>query len=141
VKRRIAPRDRGGKAVKYMLTLIGPEDGWADISPEDMKAEMDRWDAYGKELAEAGALIAGEALQESATARTVRIGSDDERLVTDGPFAETKEQIGGFYLIRADNADEAVAWARKVPLTAGAIEVRPIMDYTAYGYENPAEVS
>jgi hypothetical protein len=127
--------------MKYVLTLIGPEGGWEDTSPEEMKAEMDRWDAYGKELAGAGALMAGEALEESANAKTVRIGDGDDRLVTDGPFAETKEQLGGFYLIRAESIDEAVEWARKVPLSAGAIEVRQVMDYTQYGYENPAEVS
>jgi hypothetical protein len=123
--------------MKYMLTLIGEEGGWEDVTPEQMKAEMDRWDAFGKELVAAGAWIAGEGLQESATATTVRIQDGGERLVTDGPFAETKEQIGGFYLIECGDLDQALEWAKKVPLSAGGIEVRPVMDYTQYGYEEP----
>ena len=76
---------------------------------------MERWQAFGGELVEAGAFIAGEGLQESATATTVRVGDGDERVVTDGPFAETKEQLGGFYLIECENLDEALEWAKKVP--------------------------
>jgi len=122
--------------MKYMLTLISEEGGWDDVTPEQMQAEMSRWEAFGKELEQAGAFIAGEGLQESATATTVRI-EGDERLVTDGPFAETKEQVGGFYLLECENLDEAIAWAKKVPLSGGGIEVRPVMDYTQYGYEEP----
>ena len=122
--------------MKYMLTLIGEEGGWDDVTPEQMQAEMSRWEAFGKELEQAGAFIAGEGLQESATATTVRL-EGDERLVTDGPFAETKEQLGGFYLLECENLDEAIAWAKKVPLSGGGIEVRPVMDYTQYGYEEP----
>jgi hypothetical protein len=123
--------------MKYMLTLFGPEGGWEDATPEQMKAEMDRWAAYGSGLVEAGAFVAGEGLQESATATTVRIGEGDERLVTDGPFAETKEQLGGFYVIECENLDQALEWAKKVPLSAGGIEVRPVMDYSQFGYEDP----
>ena len=122
--------------MKYMLTLISEEGGWDDVTPEQMQAEMSRWEAFGKELEQAGAFIAGEGLQESATATTVRL-EGDERLVTDGPFAETKEQVGGFYLLECENLDEAIAWAKKVPLSVGGIEVRPVMDYTQYGYEEP----
>ena len=124
--------------MKYMLTLIGEEGGWEDVTPEQMKAEMDRWEEFGKELESAGAFLAGEGLQESATATTVRIPEGGgERLVTDGPYAETKEQVGGFYLIDCENLDAAIEWAKKVPLSGGGIEVRPVMDYTQYGYEEP----
>jgi hypothetical protein len=123
--------------MKYMLTLIGEEGGWEDATPEQMKAEMDRWEEFGKALEQAGAFLAGEGLQESGTATTVRIGDDGERVVTDGPFAETKEQVGGFYLLECENLDEAIEWANKVPLSAGAIEIRPVMDYEQYGYEAP----
>jgi len=103
-----------------MLTLIGEEGGWEDASPEQMKAQMDRWAAQGQEMVDAGVFIAGEGLQESATATTVRI-ADDERMVTDGPYAETKEQVGGFYLLECADLDEALDWAKKVPLqTAGS---------------------
>ncbi|MGZ5321271.1 MAG: YciI family protein [Solirubrobacterales bacterium] len=123
--------------MKYMLTLIGPEGGWEDTTPEQMKAELDRWSAYSQELVDAGAFIAGEGLQESATATTVRIGDDGARLVTDGPFAETKEQLGGFYLIECRDLDEALEWAMKVPASGGGIEVRPVMDYSQFGNEDP----
>jgi len=124
--------------MKYMLTLIGEEGGWEDVTPEQMKAEMDRWEEFGKELESAGAFLAGEGLQESATATTVRISEGGgERLVTDGPYAETKEQVGGFYLIECENLDAAIEWAKKVPLSDGGVEVRPVMDYTQYGYDEP----
>ena len=99
---------------------------------------MGRWDAYTESLRDAGAFVAGEGLQDSPTATTIRIQSDGERVVTDGPFAETKEQIGGFYLIECDDLDQALEWAKKIPLPAGAIEVRPVMDYEAFGAEEPA---
>ncbi len=124
--------------MKYMLILAGPEGGWEDVTPEQMKAEMDRWQEFGESLVKANAFLAGEGLQESATATTVRISEDGERIVTDGPFAETKEQVGGFYLIECENLDEALDWAKKVPLQAGGVEVRPVMDYTQYGYEEPS---
>lgn len=124
--------------MKYMLALIGEEGGWEDSTPEEMKAEMDRWAEFGQKLIDAGAHIAGEGLQESATATTVRISDDGERVVTDGPFAEAKEQLGGFYLLECKDLDEALEWAKQVPLSAGSVEVRPVMDYTQYGYEDPA---
>jgi hypothetical protein len=112
--------------MKYMLILSGEEGGWEDTSPEDMKAEMDRWQAYGQSLVDAGAFLAGEGLQESATATTVRVGDDDERLVTDGPFAETKEALAGFYLIDARDLNEAIQIASKIPPAKhGSIEIRP----------------
>jgi hypothetical protein len=124
--------------MKYMLILAGEEGGMEDASPEDMKAEMDRWAAYSQELVDAGAHVAAEGLQESATATTVRIGDEGERLVTDGPFAETKEQVGGFFVIECEDLDQAIEWAKKVPLRSGGIEVRPVMDYSEFGYEEPS---
>ena len=127
--------------MKYMLIIAGHEGGWEDRTPEEAKAEMGRWFAYTQELEDAGALVAGEGLQESATATTVRIQENGERVVTDGPFAETKEQVGGFYVIDCANLDEALEWAKKVPARAGNIEVRPVMDYSVPGAdEEPAAV-
>jgi hypothetical protein len=125
--------------MRYMLTLIGEEGGWEDASPEDMKAEMDTWQALGEEMVAKGVFIAGEALQESAAATTLRL-EGDERVVTDGPFAETKEQVGGFYLLECENLDEALEWAKKVPSSGGSVEVRPVMDFSEYGYERPDAV-
>ena len=123
--------------MKYMLTIIGSEGGMEDASPEEMKAVMDSWGAIGQEMADAGAFLAGEGLQPSETATTVRVGEGGDRLVTDGPYAETKEQVGGFYLIEAENLDEAIEWAKKLPNQDGGVEVRPVIDYEQFGYEEP----
>ena len=124
--------------MKYLLALFGDESGWDDVSPEEMKAGMEPWNQFEREAVDAGVKIAGEGLQPSATATTVKIGEGDDRPVTDGPFAETKEQLGGFYLLECENLDEALEWAKKVPLReGGSIEVRPVMDYTQYGFEQP----
>jgi hypothetical protein len=123
-----------------MLTLIAEEGGWEDASPEEMKAEMDTWQALGEKMVAAGVYIAGEALQESATATTLRATDDGERMLTDGPFAETKEQVGGFYLLECENLDDALEWAKMVPISGGSVEVRPVMDFSEYGYERPDAV-
>ena len=118
--------------MKYMFSLFNTEGGWEDATPEDMKAEMDRWADFTKETIDAGAFVAGDALQESSTATSVRIpdapDSGGEALVTDGPFAETKEALGGYYLIEAESLDEALEWAARIPTARdGAIEVRPVV--------------
>ena len=100
--------------MKYMLVLIGPEGGWEDAT-EQMKAAMDPWNAYEQELVEAGAFVAGEGLQESATATTRAVRRGRRAAGHRRPFAETKEQLGGFYLIECANLDEALEWAKKVP--------------------------
>jgi hypothetical protein len=124
--------------MKYMLALIGDESGWDDVTDEQMRAMMEPWNEFEQRLAEAGAKIAGEGLQPSATATTVKIGEGDDRVVTDGPFAETKEQLGGFYLLECADLDEALEWAKKVPLQpGGSVEVRPVMDYARYGFVEP----
>ena len=124
--------------MKYLLAFFGEESRWDEITPEEMQAGMRRWEDYEKSLLDAGAYIAGEGLKESGTATTVK-HQGEERIVTDGPFAETKEQLGGFYLIDVESLDEAIDWAKKVPLMDGmSTEVRPVMDYEAAGYESPA---
>ena len=92
---------------------------------------MDAYGAFGQEIEDSGVYVAGEGLQPTATATTVRV-RDGERLVTDGPFAETREQLGGFYLLECKDLDEAIGWAAKIPgAQVGSIEVRPVMDYEA----------
>jgi hypothetical protein len=119
--------------MKYMLTIAGPEIDWGEITPEEGRENMARWDAYTAELRAAGAMVAGEGLQPTSTATTVRFDGE-ERITVDGPFAETKEQIGGFYLIDVDDLDAALEWARKQPVREGGmVEVRPVMDYEAAG--------
>jgi hypothetical protein len=102
-----------------------------------MAAEMRRWDDYTKELVKAGAFVSGEGLSPSATATTLRL-ENGERILTDGPFAETKEQVGGFYVIDCKSLDEALDWAEKLPSAqrGGVTEIRPVMDYEAAGLED-----
>ena len=123
--------------MRYVLAIIGGEGAMEDATPEQMAEVMGAWQAYTDELRNSGAFIAGEGLAPSAAATTIRIGEGGERTTTDGPFAETKEQLGGFYLIECDNLDQALEWAKKIPAQAGGIEVRPVMDYEAAGMEEP----
>ena len=123
--------------MKYLLALISEEGGMEDASPEEMKAVMDAWSAYSQSAVDNGAFLAGEGLQPSATASTVRLKAGEEAAVTDGPFAESKEQLGGFYLLECKDLDEALEYAKKIPYQDGWVEVRPVMDYEGSGYEEP----
>ena len=113
--------------MKYFLALI--PDPSAERSPDAMRA----WDAYTNETTEAGAFLGGEGLQGPETATTVKLEASGEPIVSDGPFAETKEQLGGYYLLDCKDLDDALEWAKKIPMPAGTVEVRPVMDYEAAG--------
>ncbi len=123
--------------MKYMLLIVGDESQYADRSEEEFAASMKSWDEYTKELVAAGAFVSGEGLQSSTTATTLRVDGGD-RILTDGPFVETKEQVGGFYVIDCKDLDEAIEWAAKLPSSAqgGVTEIRPVMDYGPE-YEDP----
>lgn len=96
---------------------------------------MEEYFAFNAEADAAGARLAGEGLQPSATATTVRV-RNGETVVTDGPFAETKEQLGGFYVLECADLDEAISYAAKIPTSVtGSIEVRPLLDYEAFAAE------
>jgi hypothetical protein len=120
--------------MKYLLSFVVQEGGMEDSSPEEMREAMERWNAFDHEAIDGGAFIACEPLENSSTASTVRIQDDGSRIVTDGPFAETKEQLGGFCLLECENLDEALEWAHKVPMRSGSIEVRQVMDLSEFGY-------
>lgn len=121
--------------MKYLLTLYRDESRFADMTPEELQQNMRRWDAYTREAGEAGVHLGGEGLQPSATATTVRIEQSGDHIVSDGPFAETREQLGGYYLLDCKDLDEALAWAKRIPMPGGSVEVRPVMDYDAVGSE------
>jgi hypothetical protein len=122
--------------MKFMLLLWGDEGQWADMSEEEAAAEMARWEDYTNQLVAAGAMVSGEGLQASATSKTLRV-ENGERVVTDGPFAETKEQLGGFYVIECASVDEALEWAAKLPSAEkGSTEIRPVMAYEEMGIED-----
>jgi hypothetical protein len=115
--------------MQYLLTIYGDESVWENADPQDGAQVIAAYDAFTREAEAAGALLGGEGLQPTATATTVRV-RDGERLLTDGPFAETKEQLGGFYLLECKDLDEAIEWAAKIPgAEHGSVEVRPVMDY------------
>jgi hypothetical protein len=115
--------------MRYMLLIIGDERQFEALSDEERAANGARWADYTKELVDAGAFVAGDGLQSSTTATTLRV-RDGERMLTDGPFAETKEQIGGFYTIECKDLDEAIEWAAKLPHAEGGVtEIRPVMEY------------
>jgi hypothetical protein len=112
---------------QYALLLYNPVDD--NRSPDEMMAELPAWGAYTQGLHDAGLFVAGEPLQGIDSATTVRV-RNGETQITDGPFAETKEYINGFYLIDAPDLDTALGQAAKVPLVGrGSVEVRPVMAY------------
>ena len=116
--------------MRYMLLIYGDETAGADMSPEEQEARMGEWFQYTEDLRSSGAMQAGDALQPTATATTVSRGGDGNTLVTDGPFAETREQLGGYYLLDVKDLDEAIEWAGKCPgAQTGKIELRPIMEF------------
>ena len=111
--------------MQYMLLIYGDEKVWQTMSEAEIHKVYEAYTAYSKELAASGALRGGSELAPIATATTVRV-RNGKVLATDGPFAETKEQLGGYYLIDVPNLDEAIKWAAKIPSAAqGSIEVRP----------------
>jgi hypothetical protein len=113
--------------MQYLLLIYGPESEADDFSPETMKA----YDAFWAHVTERGVLRAGEALHPSAMATTVRV-RDGQTITTDGPFAETKEVLGGFYVVDVADLDEALGYAAMIPgAKSGSIEVRPIVDFDA----------
>jgi hypothetical protein len=120
--------------MKVLLTLFGEERSPQDFTPEESAAEMAAWEEFDKAAREAGVLLACEGLAESHTATTIRVGGG-RRSVTDGPFMETKEQLGGFIFLEVRDLDEAIRWAERTPWNTDgcSTEIRPIMDYEAYG--------
>ena len=123
--------------MKYLLTFHVDQSRAADSSPEETREAMERWNAFDTEAIDAGAMIACEPLQDASTATTIEVTERGERITTDGPFAETKEQLGGFSLLECGDLDEALAWANKVPMGAGYIQVSAIQDLSQYGYDSP----
>ena len=113
--------------MQYMLLIYENEKRWSNPAAPEMAAEMKEYETFGETF---GKIIkGGNALQPTRTATSVRI-RDGKRLTTDGPFAETKEQLGGYYLIDAPDLDAALEAASKIPAVRnGTIEIRPIMNF------------
>lgn len=112
--------------MKYALLIYGDEQIWATMSREEMEKIYAGHGAYSDALSQAGALRGGEELGPSSTASCLRFTNGQAKAM-DGPFAETKEQLAGFYLIDVNTPEEALEWARKMPgMSTGTVEVRPI---------------
>jgi hypothetical protein len=110
---------------QYALLMYNPVDGY-NPSPEEIAEQHPRWAKYAQDLKDAGLYVSSQGLQGGEVATTVRV-RDGETHVTDGPYAETKELLAGFWLIEAADLDAALEWAARMPnSTYGAVEVRPV---------------
>jgi hypothetical protein len=114
--------------MQYVLLLYAEEEAWDSLDPEAQEAVMAEYDDVTEAMKAQSAHLGGEALRPSSEAATLRI-RDGQEIVTDGPFVEAKEMLGGFYLVECDTREEALRWAARIPdARIGAIEVRPILD-------------
>ena len=117
--------------MQYLLLLHANENGWDKMTPAEQQQGMAAYMAYGEALRKAGAYVGSNRLQPVSTATTVKIANGKQQ-VLDGPYADSKEQLGGYYLIEAADLDGAIAWAPRCPgASHGTIEVRPIWAYPA----------
>jgi hypothetical protein len=125
--------------MRYLL-LIYTEEPTGAVPEDVMAEELEGYNAFSQEIRDRGLFEAGEALHPTSSATTVRV-RDGQTVTTDGPFAETKEALGGFYLVNAKDLDEAIELAAKIPgAKHGSIEVRPIFDFGAAEGSNPETV-
>ena len=114
--------------MKYMLLIQDSEKTWGSLSQDEQKRIMAAYRRFTEEIRASGQYRAGSQLQPTSTATTVRV-RNGKRLVTDGPFAETREQLGGYYLIEAKDLDEAIGLAERLPSARmGTIEIRPLAE-------------
>jgi len=121
--------------MQYALLIYTPERE-TEPTPQELAEEMDAYNAFTDHVRSRGAMKGGEALDSVDTATTVRV-VEGKTITTDGPFAETKETLGGFYLVEAADLDEAISYAAMIPgAKRGCIEVRPVWDYVIQGLES-----
>ena len=111
--------------MQYMALIYGDQNAWDGFSPAEKESAYEQYRAFSKEAREAGVLVGGDELASTRDATTVRVR--DETLVTDGPYAEVKEALGGYYVLECASLDDAVDWAARIPgAHHGAVEVRPV---------------
>ncbi|MFC3194793.1 YciI family protein [Marinicella sediminis] len=114
--------------MQYLLMIYSAEDAGPQPGTEAFMKMLGEYQSFNDETQNDGVYVAGEPLESINTATTVRVRNGQQE-ITDGPFAETKEALGGFYLLDCENLDEAIAYAAKIPTAAyGSIEIRPIMN-------------
>ena len=113
--------------MEYLMLIYTTEADWTKLTPAQQNALSQEYGKFTEEIKNSGNYLGGNPLKPTTTATTVRV-RDSKRVVTDGPFAETKEQLGGYYLIEANDLDQAISIAARIPgARYGSIEVRPIM--------------
>jgi hypothetical protein len=121
----------GGTDMKYMLLIHDDEQVWGKLSEAERGQIYGEYGQFTQQLKSSGQYLAGNQLQPTSTATSVRV-RNGKRLLTDGPFAETREQLGGYYLIDAKDLDDALAIAARIPSARlGTIEVRPVVEVAA----------
>ena len=114
---------------KFLLTIYGDEAAQGQASPEEIQKVAQAYTDVTDEMRSSGVFAAGEGIEPTPAAKTVRV-REGKTMTSDGPFAETKEQLNGFYLLETKDQDEAIAWAAKIPGAAGgSVEVRPVLTY------------
>ena len=117
--------------MRYLCLIYENEKAWETVPPAESEAIMDEYFQFTDDIRKKGKYIAGEALQPTASSTTVRV-RNGKVSTTDGPFAETKEQLGGFYLIEATDLNDAIQVASRIPSARlGSIEIRPVVDFSA----------
>jgi hypothetical protein len=114
--------------MRFMVSLIFDEAQMNEVTRAQMAEIATEMNQFNDELRQAGVYVEGEGLAPSGMARTLRWGEAGKPVATDGPFAESKEQLGGFWILECGDLDEAVEWAAKAPIRNGALEVRPIVE-------------
>ena len=114
--------------MRYILLIYSKETDWTGLPPREKGEMYQQYVAYTESIRKSGHYVAGDGLEPTTTATTVRV-RDGKTVSTDGPFAETREQLGGYYVIKAKDLDEASALAARIPgATLGSVEIRPIME-------------
>ncbi len=114
--------------MRYLCMIYGDEHAEEVTGESDWQTLMDQHGAFSAAAGAAGVLRGGEALRDTSTATTVQ-ATGGEVMTTDGPFAETKEQLGGYYIVECDDLDTAIHWGAQIPHPGGRIEIRPIMEF------------
>jgi len=116
--------------MQYLLMIYANEEAWDSMSPEDQEAGIGAYMAYSEALTQAGAFVGSNRLHNVESATTIRM-ENEQAQVLDGPYADTKEQLGGYYLIDVDDLDAALSWAARCPgASHGIVEVRPVWEMT-----------
>ena len=116
--------------MKYLCLIYEDENSWSSMPKEQTDAIMGEYNSFTEDIGKSGHLVSGEALQPTAAATTVRV-RNGKVSTTDGPFVETKEQLGGYYLIEAKDLNDAIQVAARIPAArTGGVEVRPVIDFS-----------